>query len=1194
MSDRPVHLYEVLEEEYERLHGEPSPSAGLGKNSEERLKNIIKENHKRQLAAICLSGGGIRSATFGLGVLQGLAHNKLLNRFAYLSTVSGGGYVGGWLSAWIHRHPNGLTGVESELPSENPPFLLKPEPEPITHLRSYSNYLTPKLGLLSADTWTLVAIVTRNLILIWLVLIALIVAALALPRLFRSFVELSPPDWLRVTVFALAFICGVMTIVYVAISRPSITKKHRDQKNFLRWCLSPLLLSATLVTLYWAWLNHAENRGLEESLTSHLLDARHPSIHFVVFGVSLQLVGWLVYSAGLRRFKGWTPWKECIWLALIGASGGLLLWLLATKTFLHPSNQLLPNFHTQWSSVYASTAAPVYLMLVLLVVTLFAGVSSRWTEDEDREWWARFAGWVLIAIVCWVVVSSLVLIAPELVGPLWKKYVAPAGGLIGLITALLGRSAKLPSKAQDGAKSGLVSIIMPYALPLGAMIFAAVLIVALSFGSEYLLGWIGSIVTLLPVTSSPNNLVGIVNPLVLTSPVLVLIILAAGFGVLMSRHINTNKFSHHAMYRNRLIRAYLGASRESIERHPDPFTGFDPDDNLSMYELRTELLHSGSFSNFESLIGRLLDTSDPLSAHIVSKLLSVETNRLLELQKTQMPVDPSSKALKRRLIKDLNKALLQPKPIFPEDLLQNSTRSAQPLTLPALVLNNRNLLEAAYYKEIGSAPDPRHPQLQSRSFSDFKSLVGKLGDSSDPLSAYIVSTLLSAKSKKLLGIQAPPDHSRKLLQDRLIKELNTALLQPAPIFPEDLVQSTTRAAQPATQDAAVLNNRRLLEAVYFKEIRPAPKPPHRPLHVVNMTLNLVHGQRLAWQERKAESFTATPLHCGSFQIPDAEDRTLPVYGSYRRTHEYAGAGGITMGTAMAISGAAVSPNMGYYSSPIVTFLMTLFNVRLGWWLGNPGPPGKDYFRLACPKSAVYPIIAEALGLTDDRNSYVYLSDGGHFENLGLYEMVLRRCRLIAISDASDDAEFQFDNLGNAVQKIRTDFGIPIDFQSMEIFPRKDKKKGAYCAIGTIRYSCVDEVDKVDDTGNVIHDRKGRPLRAPAPDGTIIYVKPVFYGDEPRDIYHYAMTHETFPHESTGDQWFSEVQFESYRKLGSHIIDTLCKYKSDGPAEADLHDPQLAEFLQQAQQQAHAERPDGVLTQLAELRESVAEIFKPEE
>ena len=164
-ADKPLRLYEVLEEEYERLHGVPSPSLDVNNNAEERLKKIVKENHNQQLAAVCLSGGGIRSATFGLGVLQGLAHNKLLSKFSYISTVSGGGYVGSWLSAWTRRHPDGLAGVERRLPSEDPPLLLKPEPEPIEHLRNYSNYLTPKLGLLSADTWTLVAIVIRNLLL---------------------------------------------------------------------------------------------------------------------------------------------------------------------------------------------------------------------------------------------------------------------------------------------------------------------------------------------------------------------------------------------------------------------------------------------------------------------------------------------------------------------------------------------------------------------------------------------------------------------------------------------------------------------------------------------------------------------------------------------------------------------------------------------------------------------------------------------------------------------------------------------------------------------------------------------------------------------------------------------------------------------------------------------------------------------
>ena len=262
---------------------------------------------------------------------------------------------------------------------------------------------------------------------------------------------------------------------------------------------------------------------------------------------------------------------------------------------------------------------------------------------------------------------------------------------------------------------------------------------------------------------------------------------------------------------------------------------------------------------------------------------------------------------------------------------------------------------------------------------------------------------------------------------------------------------------------------------------------------------------------------------------------------------------------MAISGAAVSPNMGYYSSPLVTFLMTLFNVRLGWWLGNPGPAGARHYPLAYPKSAIYPIIAEALGLTDDRNSYIYLSDGGHFENLGLYEMVLRRVRLIVVSDASDDADFQYDNLGNAVQKIRIDLGIPIEFKSMQIFPRKDKKKGAFCAIGTIGYSAVDTIDSFGEFG--------KPTPVKAPDGIIIYLKPIFYGDEPRDIYHYAMTHETFPHESTVNQWFSESQFESYRKLGSYVVDAICQNELGKNPPRPLKDKLLLQFLQQAEQQS---------------------------
>jgi hypothetical protein len=286
--------------------------------------------------------------------------------------------------------------------------------------------------------------------------------------------------------------------------------------------------------------------------------------------------------------------------------------------------------------------------------------------------------------------------------------------------------------------------------------------------------------------------------------------------------------------------------------------------------------------------------------------------------------------------------------------------------------------------------------------------------------------------------------------------------------------------------------------------------------------------------------------------------------------------------------------MGYYSSPVVTFLMTLFNVRLGWWLGNPGPAGcakvgRHYYELAYPKSAVQPIIAEATGLTNDDYNYVYLSDGGHFENLGLYEMVLRRCRFIIISDASADEKFQFDNLGNAIRKIRTDFGIPIEFEPpMKIFPRTDKKPGAYCALGKVHYSRIDTIDKIDAQKEPIKGPDGKVAQCPAPDGTILYIKPLFYGDEPRDIYHYAMTHEGFPHESTVDQWFGEAQFESYRKLGSYIVDKICKYELDQRAgdckPADLTDADLSSLIETAKQFATTESKDSagkLFTDLAE-------------
>jgi hypothetical protein len=247
--------------------------------------------------------------------------------------------------------------------------------------------------------------------------------------------------------------------------------------------------------------------------------------------------------------------------------------------------------------------------------------------------------------------------------------------------------------------------------------------------------------------------------------------------------------------------------------------------------------------------------------------------------------------------------------------------------------------------------------------------------------------------------------------------------------------------------------------------------------------------------------------------------------------------------------------MGYQSSPAVTFLMALFNVRLGWWLGNPGLAGGKTFRNRGPRFAVWPLIQETFGWTNDQNPYVYLSDGGHFENLGLYEMVLRRCRYIVVIDAGCDPEHEFADLGNAIRKIRVDLGVPIDIPELPIYSRRSQKHGSRCAVGTIGYS------HIDGAGT---------------DGTLVYLKPTFYEtNEPKDVLNYAKTSPTFPHESTADQWFSESQFESYRMSGWHTMATL--YETCAPSGQEHKPLPLADFVERARQASQR----GVAAQPAE-------------
>ena len=269
-----------------------------------------------------------------------------------------------------------------------------------------------------------------------------------------------------------------------------------------------------------------------------------------------------------------------------------------------------------------------------------------------------------------------------------------------------------------------------------------------------------------------------------------------------------------------------------------------------------------------------------------------------------------------------------------------------------------------------------------------------------------------------------------------------------------------------------------------------------PVPIVNTALNLTGGDNAALEERRAASFFFTPYQSGS-------DRTGVVTTSGIGKLER----GIQMGSCIATSGAAASPNMGYHTSAPVAFLLTFFNVRLGLWLRSPRlPANKQRARWG-----LWYLLKELFATADVKDHYLYLSDGGHFENLGVYELVRRRCQYIIAGDAEQDENLVMEALGGLVRKCRIDFDVEIEIDTSQIQQVDELGRSkAHCAVGRIHYKNPDKT------------------------GYLIYLKASLTGDEDSDILQYKAQNSAFPHESTGNQFFGESQFESYRALGEHI------------------------------------------------------------
>jgi len=845
--------------------------------------------HEAQLFGVAFSGGGIRSATFNLGILQALSELGVLRWVDYLSTVSGGGYIGGWLAAWIKRQnpgmaPTPVEAVEDRLAPDQRARFESETLNPIHFLRQYSNYLTPRTGFFGADTWTMISIYLRNVILNQAILLSALAVVLMVPRFAAwPFDAAEDSNW-PLGIAAAALWCAILFIAWnlARLERNGGHKKlpfYARQGGIQIFIAFPVLVGAYFSSVaMWQFVSQFSDTlpTLAETWSTWMVPAR--TMAGLMFIVSI--CGIFRRAIKLRKVPA------AIGLTLLssvlpGAFGGMLLWGLA-----YLFDQLQFGDAGKWHGLV--WGPPVLIGVFSLVVVLHLGLVGIAFPDSGREWWSRLGAWLFIYSFAWVGLVGLAIYGPLLLG-LGANWVAGisltwAATTIGGLFA--GRSAASGSR-QSGVGVRLVAQAAPY-------IFVVGLLLAVSLSIQFIVPCLDAGGPACAVRNNlfdnwaglnPGQLAALHFELLSETPLSVLsitLLTLAAIALVLAWRVDINEFSMHHFYRNRLVRCYLGASHE---REPQAFTGFDSHDDV-----------------------RLAD-----------------------------------------------------------------------------------LAGAAY-----TGPYP----------------------------------------------------------------------------------------------------------------------------VINTTLNLVSGEDLGWQQRKGTSFVFTPKYCG-YQVAcrlgtrgDARrsQRHNGAWPGYRHTPQYAYPehGGISLGTAMAISGAAASPNEGYHSSPATAFLMTVFDVRLGWWLGNPAT---RKYRRSAPRVALYCLMRELFGLTDYRSNFIYLSDGGHFENLGVYELVRRRCRYIIACDADQDGGLAFGDLGNLIRKCRTDMGVDIEIDVDSI--RRQESSGLskwHCAIGTIRYDALGEG---------------------ATPGTLVYIKSSLTGDEESDVLSYRAQEIAFPHQSTSDQWFDESQFESYRKLGYH-------------------------------------------------------------
>ncbi|MHC2278362.1 hypothetical protein ACVME8_004973 [Bradyrhizobium diazoefficiens] len=334
--------------------------------------------------------------------------------------------------------------------------------------------------------------------------------------------------------------------------------------------------------------------------------------------------------------------------------------------------------------------------------------------------------------------------------------------------------------------------------------------------------------------------------------------------------------------------------------------------------------------------------------------------------------------------------------------------------------------------------------------------------------------------------------------------------------------------------------------------RPAAPKLRAPYHLINTALNIQGSDFANRRGRNADFFVFSPLYVGSEATRYA--RTPAV----ERLEQ-----SLDLATAMAISGAAASSNMGSNSIKALTPTLALLNVRLGYWLNNP----RYVEATARPQRRSTPLFlwSEISGRLYENSDGVYLTDGGHIENLGVYELLRRRCKVIVAVDAEADAPMNFSSLMKLQRYARIDLGVRID---LPWTPIRDRTR-AIMAENADRKSAQASSGAADEAPHV-HVAIGSIDYGGDDKGYLVYIKSSLSSDENDYIRDYARRNDTFPHETTGDQFFSEEQFEVYRALGFHMTHGFLA-GDHSVAVGPGTDPRMARFTEAGEKAIDAVR-----------------------